>query len=427
MPETGKEEFRTAYLRRTASASVIRSVERRRWRAPENGDFTALWLALLSSTVGVRAASLAYPLLTLAVTRSPSDAGLVGFAALLPNLLLQIPAGTLVDRIDRKRLMLGLDAFRAALVGFFALAVATSGVSPVAIIAVAFADNASLAIYRVAEAAAIPVLVAAEDLPHALATNEARIRAGFLAGQPLGGFLFGVARALPFGASSVLQLVSFALISRIRTRMAEHLESERVTIGSALRGFSWLWRQPALRDSALLVAASNVVLQALVLSIIVVVKDETGSSSIVGLVLAGGGVGGIAGSLLAPHIRRSVSFRALTVGACWAWALTLGLMTIATAPVAIALLFAAFSTVGPIWNVAVTTLQLSTTPPSLFGRVASAEMLLSYGVLPIGSLIGGFALALAGGRATVAGLTVAMGLIAVAASLSRGLRSDSVV
>lgn len=403
--------------------SKVVSTEVESRRQTKNADFTALWLALLSSTLGVRAASLAYPLLTLAITHSPSDAGLVGFAALLPNLLLQIPAGALVDRVGRKRLMLTLDASRATLMALFASAITIWDLPLGAIIAVAFADNASLTIYRVAETAAIPSLVRSDELPHALATNEARIRAGFLAGQPLGGFLFGAARALPFAASAGLQLISFGLISRIRRSMSEDLETERISVAGTLRGFSWLWRQPPLRDSALLVAASNIVLQALVLALIVVVKSDTGSSTIVGLVLAGGGVGGIVGSLVAPHIRRRLSFRAVTVGACWAWALALALMSIAPRPVSLALLFVAFSAIGPVWNVTVTTLQLSATPRSLFGRVASAEMLLSYGVLPLGSLVGGYALALAGGRSTIAGLGAAMALIAVSASVSRGLRS----
>jgi predicted MFS family arabinose efflux permease len=392
------------------------------WKT-DSADFTALWLALLSSTLGVRAASLAYPLLTLATTHSPSDAGLVGFAALLPSLLFQIPAGSLVDRFNRRRLMLTLDAVRVVLMALFAAAVATQNVPLVAIIGVAFADNASLTIYRVAETAAIPFLVVAEDLPNSLARNEARVRAGFLAGQPLGAFLFAAARALPFAASAVLQVVSFGLVSRIRSPMSGGAEPERISAADALRGFGWLWRQPALRDSALLVAASNIVVQALILAIIVVVKDDTGSSAAVGLVLASGGAGGISGALIAPYVRRRLSFRGVTVGSCWAWAVALALMAVAPTPLALALLFAVFSAIGPIWNVTVTTLQLSATPQALFGRVVSAEMFLSYGVLPLGSLFGGYALALAGGRATIAGLGGAMVLIAVSGSASPGLRS----
>src|SRR3954465_13521927 len=78
-----------------------------------NRNFLLLETGQLLSTLGSQAAGVAFPLLALSLTHSPAKAGLVGFAAILPLPLLLIPAGVVVDRRDRKRVMVVCDAARA--------------------------------------------------------------------------------------------------------------------------------------------------------------------------------------------------------------------------------------------------------------------------------------------------------------------------
>src|SRR5216683_3568863 len=82
-----------------------------------NQDFLLLWSGQAVSVLGSQVSRIAYPLLVLAMTGSPAKAGLAGFAATLPYLLFPLLAGGLVDRLDRKRLMIGCDAVRLAAVG----------------------------------------------------------------------------------------------------------------------------------------------------------------------------------------------------------------------------------------------------------------------------------------------------------------------
>src|SRR4051794_30753186 len=89
------------------------------WR---NRDFILLWSGQVVSTIGTRVTSVAYPLLVLAQTHSPAKAGLVGFAQSLPYMLFYLPAGALVDRWNRKRVMLVSDAGRALALGSLAIA-----------------------------------------------------------------------------------------------------------------------------------------------------------------------------------------------------------------------------------------------------------------------------------------------------------------
>lgn len=64
--------------------------------------------------LGARVTSIAYPFLVLSLGYTAGDAGIVGFVAALPYLPFQLPAGVWVDRVNRKRLMIGCDAIRGS-------------------------------------------------------------------------------------------------------------------------------------------------------------------------------------------------------------------------------------------------------------------------------------------------------------------------
>src|SRR5918912_3723592 len=90
----------------------------------KNRDFMLLWSGQAASELGTRAAWLAYPLLVLALTDSPAKAGIVTFVNRFPFFLFSLPAGALVDRWNRRRIMLLCDAGRALGVGSIALTLA---------------------------------------------------------------------------------------------------------------------------------------------------------------------------------------------------------------------------------------------------------------------------------------------------------------
>jgi MFS family permease len=108
------------------------------WR---NRDFTILWSGQVISTVGTRVSSLAYPLLVLSLTGSPAKAGVVGFAQTLPFLVWFLPAGGLVDRWNRKRVMLLSDAVRGLALGSIALGLASHWLTLTQLVVVAFVQG----------------------------------------------------------------------------------------------------------------------------------------------------------------------------------------------------------------------------------------------------------------------------------------------
>jgi MFS family permease len=181
-----------------------------------NRDFVLLWTGMAVSVLGSRISSTAYPLLVLALTHSPAKAGLVGFLATLPYLLFQLPAGGLVDRWNRKQTMILCDVGRFAALGSLAIALWLGHLTLAQIGIVAFGEGTLFVFFNLAETGAIRQVVPAEQLPAALAQNEARNRGAGLAGPPLGGLLFGLGRFVPFLVDALSYVVSLAALLLIR-------------------------------------------------------------------------------------------------------------------------------------------------------------------------------------------------------------------
>jgi len=157
-----------------------------------NRDFILLWTGQAVSTLGTRITGVAYPLLVLTLTHSPAKAGIVGFAQSLPYMLFYLPAGALVDRWNRKRVMLVADAGRAVALASVAIVLAFGSLPFAQIIAAAFIGGSLFVFVRLSESAALPQIVPKEQLPIAIARNQARVQGADLAGLPVGGALFGI-------------------------------------------------------------------------------------------------------------------------------------------------------------------------------------------------------------------------------------------
>jgi MFS family permease len=388
-----------------------------------NRDFRLLWLGSVVSVLGSRASAIAYPLLVLALTGSAADAGLVGFTATIPYLLVQLPAGALVDRWNRKHLMIACDAGRAVAVGSIVLALALGRITLAQIMAVSFIEGSLYVFHNLAEPAAVRNIVHPRHLPVALSQIEARERGAALLGQPLGGFLLDLGRAVPFLADTLSYLASLTALLLIKSKFqGERPEARRAFTAEIAQALVWLWRQPFLRATTILIAGSNLLFQALNLLVIVIAREHGASSTAIGLLLAGFGVGGVLGSLAAPWFQRRLPMKAIVIGANWVWALALPLVGLADNLVLLGAVLGLMAFVGPLWNVTIDVYRLLITPDELQGKVGSAISFLAWGAIPLGSLLAGYLLESVGSWTTTMVLSAAMILVACAASLSPAIR-----
>jgi MFS family permease len=382
-----------------------------------NRDFRLLWIGQALSGLGAEVSSVAYPLLVLATTGSAAKAGLVALVAGAPFVLLQLPAGAYVDRWNRRAVMLAADLGRAVALG----AVAFGHLPFAGLLVVAAVEGSLFVLFRLAEGAALRQVVDEARLPSAIALNQARGYGASLAGQPLGGWLFGVGSMLPFAADAVSYLASLATVASIRTPLpapppvaGRHLARE---IADGLRA---AWHNRFLRTTALLTTGSDFVINGLFLVFVVVAAGHGASPAEVGLMLALGGAGGMLGALAAPALaRRVTSTRLVVAGAVWVGVPLIALASLTTRPVLLGALLGLVLSVWPLYNAVVTARWMAQVPDALMGRVQSAVALLGWAPVPLAPWIGGLLTEHVGGAATVLAFAVLMLAIAVAATVVR--------
>src|SRR5262245_56917941 len=181
-----------------------------------NARFQLLWIGSAASALGSQLSALAFPLLVLAITGSPAKAGLVSAAHLASLVVVVALAGPLVDRWDRRRILIGCELARGLGMASVAGAVSAGVVVLPHLLVVGLAQGAANALFNPARMTAVRAVGPRSELGSAIAQEEVRTHAAALAGPPLAGALFGLGRAVPFVLDSVSYLVSLVCIVAAR-------------------------------------------------------------------------------------------------------------------------------------------------------------------------------------------------------------------
>jgi MFS family permease len=367
----------------------------------KNRDFVLLQVGQTLSTIGSEATALAYPLLVLAVTGSPAQAGIVGFARIVPWALFGFTAGVVADRLNRKRVMIVCDLVRIAAVLSLVVTLAMHRAGVVQIAIVAFVEGSMYIFFNIAELGALRSVVPARQLPDAAAAEQARYSTVTLVAPPLGGALFGLGRMLPFVADVVSYFFSLASLLLMRTPFQEARAKDEAPMRAQLaEGFRWLWGHRFFRACALLFSWVNLIWEALFLVLIVAARSQGLSGAQIGLLIAGFGACSLLGAVAAPRITRLLSMRTLVVGGFW---LQLGFVVFLLKPdvyvlVAGVLPMAFF---GASVNAAVIGYRTAVVPDRLTGRVGGLARTVALCTSAFGPLSAGLLLHWLSARATV--------------------------
>jgi MFS transporter len=387
-----------------------------------NRDFVLLQIGQLLSSTGSQSTTIAYPLLVLAITHSPAKAGAVSFARALPAVLFALPAGVAADRWSRRRLMIAADAVRVLAMAGLAAAIAGHRVSFPLIALVAVVEGSGSAWFGAAQVGALRAVVPARQLPAAAGMQTGRQAAVMLGGPPLGGALFGIARALPFVVDAISYAFSTLSLLAMRTPFQEEREIDRSPLRSRLgEGLRFLWGHPFLRTTALVFGLTNFMGPGLLLAVVVIGRQQGLSGGEVGLLVAAFGACLLAGSLVSPFVRRLLPVRVVFVLEQWTW-LGCGafvvwpsvyVLTASILPAALAI---------PSTDSVVHGYRIAMTPDRLLGRSESVRSMISLLIAPLGPLTAGVLLGAVSARATVA-VFAAFGLLpAVWGTLSPAIR-----
>ncbi len=388
-----------------------------------NRDFVLLQVGQALSTVGSEASGIAYTLLVLALTGSPAKAGLAAFARLVPYALFALPAGVASDRFNRKWLMIWADVVRVLALGSLGISAATGHVTFPQILIVAFVEGTMFVIFNIAEIGAVRSVVPAAQLQRAFATEQARMSSVYLAGPPLGGALFGLARSLPFLADAVSYAFSTGTLLAMRTPFQEEREEgETAGVLTQIReGLAWLWGHAFLRTCALLFVGGNFLFGALELVLIVAAKRQGLSSAAIGGLVAATGGFSLFGSIAAPRFLRLLPMRAVLVLSAW---LALGLVAFVIEPNVFVLVAGTAPLIffNPTVNSMVIGYRVALVPDRLQGRVNSVARSLALLAYPLGPVVAGLLLASYSARATAAFVLAGFVILAIATTVNRSIR-----
>lgn len=365
--------------------------------------FRALWIAALASNIGTWMQEVGAAWLMTSITAAPTQVALVQAAATLPIFLLALVAGALADVLDRRRLLLGTQAWMMLASGALGVLTVLGWTSPRLLLVLTFLLGLGVALNAPAWQAIIPELVPRPQLPAALALNGVGINLARAVGPAIGGLI--VAGAGP-GAAFLVNAVSFLGVLVVLSRWQRPpgrslLPAERV-IGAILAGLRYARHAPQLH--AVLVRAFAFILfgSALWALLPVVVRFELGlGPSEYGLVLACLGAGAVAGALLLPRARRALSADGLVTAATGLFAaVLLGLAAVHGIGPTCALMMAA----GSAWIALLTSFHGSAQAALaswVRGRGLSVYLLIFFGGMAGGSALWGVVATWAGPRAAL--------------------------
>jgi predicted MFS family arabinose efflux permease len=394
------------------------------WR---NRDYVLLWSGQAISSVGGSASQLAFPLLILVVTHSPAQAGFAGALRSLAYLLLGLPAGALIDRWDRKRTMIACDIGRALALGSIPLAMALHHLTMAQIYLVSLIEGVLYVFFGLAESAALPRVVAKEQLPAATAQNEVVSGVVTLIGPSLGGALFGLTRALPFLADAISYAASVVSLFWIRMPFQEERPGEkrpRPSLRAEIwEGLVWLWREPVIRAFAIFHSGLIFSYMGMTLLVVVIAQRQHATPFAIGLMFGIGGIGGIVGALLGGQVHKRLRLGQIMVGAFWLFALLWLLYAVAPSLLALGAILAAFWVVDEVYDVAQLSYRLALVPDALQGRVNGAFRLMFFTCETLSLALTGLLLQQFGVLATILCFEGALVVLAVAVTLNRAVRA----
>jgi MFS family permease len=347
--------------------------------------FQLLLLGTLATNSAFWMYQVAVGWLALQIMDSPLFVGLTGFAGGIPLLVFSLPVGVIIDRFDRRAVLLVAQGGVMLLAGVFAFLVGLEVIAPWSILVLVFAYGTVMAFIFPTRTTIVTTLVSRDDLANAVALNAAGQNATRVTGPALAGVLIallGIAET--FAVAALLQILAVAATWRLPARSATAPGRGALGWAGLTLGLRIVTGDGFLRRLILLSLLTNVLVMPYITLMPVFARDELGiGSSGLGLLLASTGLGTVAGALWVAQSQRLGRWSGVhTVTAALFTVLVLVFAVTANVPLAVLILFVAGVLSAVFLALTQTALQLRV-DDDVRGRVLSVY-LLTWGLLPLG-------------------------------------------
>lgn len=361
-------------------------------------NFWKIWSANSFSNLGDGLYQVTLPLLAAQLTRSPSQIALLGVMSSLPWLIFALQAGSIVDRSDRRKVMLWVNGARLLILLFLTWAVMMGNASLPILYIAALLLGVGETLVDTALTSIVPSVVPTERLTWANARlTAAQTVTNTFIGPPLAGYLAGLGFAIATGSSTLMYILAgFALFF---VRGSFHVPSEKNTHSDGqfwqhvTEGLRFLWKDRLIRDLTLFTASMNLFWSGWgALIVLYAVKPgPMGLSEFeYGMFLTAMAVGGLLGSALCERLQKSLGTRNALALDFVGTILLVGIPALTTNPWAVgaAAFFAGMG--ATVWVILVASIRQRRVPGDLLGRVYSASRFVSWGIGPVGAMLAGF-------------------------------------
>jgi MFS family permease len=354
--------------------------------------FRWLFAASLLSSAGDGIAVAAGPLLVASHTRDPFLVSLALLSEYLPTLLFGVIGGAIADRVDRKRMVIGVNLGRSFVLAVLVATIASGTVNIALILAALFVLGTGETSADAASSTLIPSLVPRADLGIA----NARMQGAFLLSNqlllpPVGAFLFALGSAIPFAANAAGFALGAVLMSRVAaSTRAERTGEPRGLAANMIEGIRWLVGHPPMRTLALTILTFNVTFGAAWSVLVLYAQERLGMDALgFGLLTTAIAAGGLIGIVSYGALERRFSLAdIMRVGLCIETVTHL-VLALTTVPAVALGMLVIFGTHAFVWGTTSTVVRQRAVPNELLGRVGGVYRVAIFGGIVIGTPIGG--------------------------------------
>ena len=347
------------------------------------------------------------PLLVASLTGDPFLVSLAFLSEYLPSLVLGAFAGVLVDRVDRRQMVIVVNLVRAAVFALLAVAIITKAVSILLVLGALLLLSAAETFGDLAGSSLLPRLVPRQGLGLA----NARLQSTYLLpnqliGPPIGAFLFAAGASIPFIADAICYVAGAVFISRIAASVAarpaptddEETAADAMPAPTGIagiwheliEGFRWLMAHPPMRTLVLTILAFNVTFGAAWSVLVLYARDQLQMDTVgFGLLTTASAIGGIIGTASYGTLEKRFSLGdIMRVGLLIETGTHLTL-ALTHSPAVALVTFVVFGAHAFIWGTTATTVRQRAVPDALMGRVSGIYRVAVFGGMVVGAPIGG--------------------------------------
>lgn len=362
-------------------------------------DFSRIWSASLITNLADGVLRLAAPLLAVSLTEDPVLISLLSALSLLPWLFFAIPIGAFVDRTDRRKALIFGNLLRTVISLFVAFSISQDFINIWVFLMAVFAIGICEVLVDTTSQSVMPQILEKKDFEKGNSRLQiSEVIVSQFAGSPLSGFLYAIMIALPFYFSTAGFLIAAVVIAAVpfvkdvSSIHADDEGKEKLGLWGDIKfAMSYIYNDKHIFPIVAITTSlgfffslSNAIAPLFVL------KELTVPPSLFGVVLAIQGIGALAGSVAAPKISKLLGRgKALAINLIVASSMIILTGLAPNAYVFVVVQIVVGFTIS-IWNILLMALYQSLIPTHLYGRIHGARRTMVWGLMPLGSVLGGF-------------------------------------